>query len=189
MSNLFGDFSVSIYVATLHDRSGEIFQIRGVVVLNISVDIIWHSLILRPPTFLTSSRRSFKKPLSSSFSIWPLLSWTKENVLRAHHWQHQHSAHPVVETKHPPNVIFGQNIRVRKNLTGEEIFLDWQQSAGEFLVIITQGGLVSDDTGDSIYINNQYISYYITLPSQIAAIFHLCWHRTLEAETKIKHLE
>ena len=100
-----------------------------------------------------------------------------------------HQPHPVVEAKHPANVIFGENTGVGKDLAGEEIFLDWQQSAGEVLVIITQGGMVSDDTGDSIYINNQYISYYITLPSQIAAIFHLCWHRTLEAETKIKQLE
>ena len=39
-TNLFGNFSVSINVTTLHYGSGKIFQIRGVIVLNKIVLII-----------------------------------------------------------------------------------------------------------------------------------------------------
>ena len=44
-------------------------------------------------------------------------------------------------------------------------------------------------TLETQYISMINIYILFTLPSQIAAIFRLCWYQTLEAETKIEQLE
>ena len=133
-TNLFGYFPVSINVAALHYRSGEIFQIRGVVVLN-NIMLIYEI----PKSHNSAASHIFNK-LQEIFQEATELLVLNLSAAVLHNksvlslskalGRRPSSAHPVVEAKHPANIIFGENTRVGKNLPGEKILLDWQQSGG-----------------------------------------------------------
>ena len=112
-TNLFGNFSVSINVTTHHYGSGKIFQIRGVIVLNKIV------LIIAKSAEIINIFDKLQEIFQEATEL--LVLYLSAAVLHKQ-WDlsaSTHSvAHPVVEAKHPTNVILGENIRVGENLSG-----------------------------------------------------------------------